>query len=157
MARSRSKTPGRRKNSTTSSSTAKKKKNKKGRRLSSRSMGRKKAKNEGGKMNGDDDGSGGGGGAVVAPDGLLAAPWTLTPEECLNAAGVDMAQGLSTDEATELRGRYGLNELEKEEGRTLWELFVEQFDDLLVKILLAAAGVSFGLAFFEREVRYTHT
>jgi hypothetical protein len=30
-----------------------------------------------------------------------------------------------------------------EEGKKLWELILEQFDDLLVKILLLAAIISF--------------
>ena len=47
------------------------------------------------------------------------------------------------------RARYGPNELEKEEGTPLWKLVLEQFDDLLVKILLGAAGLSFALAFAE--------
>ena len=34
-------------------------------------------------------------------------------------------------------------ELPAEEGKSLWELVLEQFDDLLVKILLLAAIISF--------------
>lgn len=34
-------------------------------------------------------------------------------------------------------------ELPTEEGKSLWELVLEQFDDLLVKILLLAAIISF--------------
>lgn len=34
-------------------------------------------------------------------------------------------------------------ELPAEEGKTLWQLVLEQFDDLLVKILLLAAIISF--------------
>ena len=34
-------------------------------------------------------------------------------------------------------------ELPPEEGKALWELILEQFDDLLVKILLLAAIISF--------------
>ncbi|CAK5092034.1 unnamed protein product [Meloidogyne enterolobii] len=38
-----------------------------------------------------------------------------------------------------------------EEGKKLWELILEQFDDLLVKILLLAAIISFVLALFEEH------
>jgi Ca2+ transporting ATPase len=36
-----------------------------------------------------------------------------------------------------------LAELPAEEGKTIWQLVLEQFDDLLVKILLLAAIISF--------------
>ena len=38
-----------------------------------------------------------------------------------------------------------------EEGKSIWQLVLEQFDDLLVKILLLAAIISFVLAFFEDD------
>uniref|UniRef100_A0A1I8EN46 Calcium-transporting ATPase sarcoplasmic/endoplasmic reticulum type n=1 Tax=Wuchereria bancrofti TaxID=6293 RepID=A0A1I8EN46_WUCBA len=41
--------------------------------------------------------------------------------------------------------------LPAEEGKKLWELILEQFDDLLVKILLLAAIISFVLALFEEH------
>jgi len=61
----------------------------------------------------------------------------------------DQNGGLTTAQVGELQAKYGKNELEQEEGETFWDKFVEQFDDPLVKILLAAAGVSFFLALFE--------
>ena len=44
-----------------------------------------------------------------------------------------------------------ISELPAEEGKSLWQLVLEQFDDLLVKILLLAAIISFVLAFFEDD------
>jgi len=56
---------------------------------------------------------------------------------------VDAAQGLSDSEVEKRRAEYGTNELDKEEGTPLWKLVLAQFDDLLVKILLGAAVLSF--------------
>uniref|UniRef100_A0A286Y5E1 Calcium-transporting ATPase n=1 Tax=Cavia porcellus TaxID=10141 RepID=A0A286Y5E1_CAVPO len=57
--------------------------------------------------------------------------------------------GLSPEQVTSARERHGPNELPTEEGKSLWELVLEQFDNLLVRILLLAALVSFVLAWFE--------
>ncbi|PKK23648.1 ATPase, Ca++ transporting, ubiquitous, transcript variant X2, partial [Columba livia] len=46
-------------------------------------------------------------------------------------------------------------ELPAEEGKSLWELVLEQFEDLLVRILLMAAFLSFILAWFEEEEETT--
>merc|ERR1711981_1186287 len=64
---------------------------------------------------------------------------------------VDSERGLSQSQVESLRKKYGPNELPAEEGKTIFELILEQFDDLLVKILLLAAIISFVLAFFEDD------
>merc|ERR1711892_727093 len=74
-----------------------------------------------------------------------------TSEECLGFFGVDEERGLSPGQVETNRKKYGPNELPAEEGKTVWELVLEQFDDLLVKILLLAAIISFVLAFFEDD------
>ncbi len=58
-------------------------------------------------------------------------------------------QGLSPAEVERRLAEEGPNELEAEPGTPLWRLVLEQFDDVLVKILLAAAAVSFVLTYLE--------
>jgi Ca2+-transporting ATPase len=79
----------------------------------------------------------------------MAQPWGKTTSEVLQANHVSLAKGLTADQVEKLRAEYGPNELDKEEGTPLWRLVLQQFDDLLVKILLGAATLSFVLAFFE--------
>ncbi|KAI4822606.1 hypothetical protein KUCAC02_008138 [Chaenocephalus aceratus] len=70
-------------------------------------------------------------------------------QDVLSHFGVTEEIGLSPDQAKRNQERYGFNELPAEEGKTVWELVAEQFEDLLVRILLLAAGISFVLALFE--------
>merc|ERR1711910_120584 len=72
-------------------------------------------------------------------------------EECTRYFGVDEERGLSQSQVEENKKKYGPNELPVEAGKTIFELILEQFDDLLVKILLLAAIISFVLAFFEDD------
>ncbi|OWA51634.1 Calcium-transporting ATPase sarcoplasmic/endoplasmic reticulum type [Hypsibius exemplaris] len=74
-----------------------------------------------------------------------------TPEEIIRHFGVDPENGLSDQQVKDSQARYGLNELPTEETKPLWALILEQFDDLLVKILLSAAIISFILALFEEH------
>ncbi|XP_067128027.1 calcium-transporting ATPase sarcoplasmic/endoplasmic reticulum type-like [Centruroides vittatus] len=76
---------------------------------------------------------------------------TKTVDECLTYFGTDPERGLSDDQVKRNQEKYGLNELPAEEGKALWQLILEQFDDLLVKILLLAAIISFVLAIFEEH------
>ncbi|XP_041092711.1 sarcoplasmic/endoplasmic reticulum calcium ATPase 1 isoform X2 [Polyodon spathula] len=69
--------------------------------------------------------------------------------ECLAYFGVNENSGLSPEQVKKNLEKYGPNELPAEEGKTIWELVAEQFEDLLVRILLLAACISFVLALFE--------
>ncbi|KAK5850810.1 hypothetical protein PBY51_001655 [Eleginops maclovinus] len=71
------------------------------------------------------------------------------PAECLSYFGVNEETGLSPDQFKKNLEKYGHNELPAEEGKSIWELISEQFEDLLVRILLLAACISFVLAWFE--------
>uniref|UniRef100_A0A667YCP0 Calcium-transporting ATPase n=1 Tax=Myripristis murdjan TaxID=586833 RepID=A0A667YCP0_9TELE len=74
---------------------------------------------------------------------------TKSVEEVYSYFCVNESTGLALDEVKRQREKWGLNELPAEEGKSLWELVVEQFEDLLVRILLLAACISFVLAWFE--------
>ncbi|XP_075313835.1 ATPase sarcoplasmic/endoplasmic reticulum Ca2+ transporting 1, like isoform X2 [Odontesthes bonariensis] len=70
-------------------------------------------------------------------------------EECLAFFGVNETTGLTPDQFKKNLAKFGHNELPAEEGKSIWELISEQFEDLLVRILLLAACISFVLAWFE--------
>ncbi|XP_697108.5 sarcoplasmic/endoplasmic reticulum calcium ATPase 3 isoform X1 [Danio rerio] len=74
---------------------------------------------------------------------------TKSASEVLANFGVNENTGLTLEQVKNNFDKYGPNELPAEEGKSLWELVVEQFEDLLVRILLLAACVSFVLALFE--------
>uniref|UniRef100_A0A671WZM8 Calcium-transporting ATPase n=1 Tax=Sparus aurata TaxID=8175 RepID=A0A671WZM8_SPAAU len=62
---------------------------------------------------------------------------TKSVEEVYSYFCVNESTGLSLDEVKRQREKWGLN------GKSLWELVLEQFEDLLVRILLLAACISF--------------
>uniref|UniRef100_A0A674NLH0 Calcium-transporting ATPase n=1 Tax=Takifugu rubripes TaxID=31033 RepID=A0A674NLH0_TAKRU len=68
---------------------------------------------------------------------------TKSVEEVYSYFCVNESTGLSLDEVKRQKEKWGLNELPAEEGKSLWELVLEQFEDLLVRILLLAACISF--------------
>ena len=78
--------------------------------------------------------------------------WARDASETLRAHEVDASRGVTRESVDDRRARAGgYNELEREPGKALWALVLEQFDDALVKVLLLAALVSFGLAYVENE------
>ncbi len=67
--------------------------------------------------------------------------WTMEQEESLQQLNSTM-QGLSQEEAKQRLTQYGENRLQEEQRKSIVMVFAEQFQDLLVWILLAAAFVS---------------
>ena len=61
--------------------------------------------------------------------------------------GVDANVGLADAQVVRSRATHGRNEMPPERGTPFWKLVLKQFDDLLVKILIASAVVSLVLAY----------
>ncbi|KAF2300451.1 hypothetical protein GH714_013467 [Hevea brasiliensis] len=77
--------------------------------------------------------------------------WSKDIKECEEHYQVNHEFGLSAAEVEKRRQKFGYNELEKHEGASIFKLILEQFNDTLVRILLAAAIISFVLAWYDGE------
>ena len=76
-------------------------------------------------------------------DGDLNHEWhRIGVDEALRVLETDGKQGLSGAEATSRLERYGPNALEKEEEKTLLQMFADQFKDFLVLILVASTVIA---------------
>lgn len=75
----------------------------------------------------------------------------VSQERILDFFNVTVDQGLSDHQVNQKLDEYGANQLLEPEKKSLWELVAEQFDDLLVRILLLSAFVSFLLAYFNSD------
>jgi Ca2+-transporting ATPase len=81
----------------------------------------------------------------------LLIPYRDTLPEVLNELNVNPDQGLSTSEAESRLARYGENKLQEKRKKTNLERFFEQFKDVMILILIAAALISFVVACYEGE------
>ncbi|KAK1408432.1 hypothetical protein QVD17_40202 [Tagetes erecta] len=79
------------------------------------------------------------------------AAWAKEVHECEEQYKVDRKNGLSDSEVQKRLKTYGLNELEKHEGQSVFRLILDQFNDTLVRILLVAAVISFVLAWYDGD------
>jgi len=87
----------------------------------------------------------------MAASGMIQAPHTLSVEAVLDFYGVGLDQGLSEFRVREQRQKFGSNQLEDEAKASLLKLIIAQFEDLLVRILLLSAFVSFCLAYVDEK------
>ena len=67
-------------------------------------------------------------------------------EDVEKGLSTSLERGLTQAEAEKRLKEYGQNQLEKEEEESLWDKIKESFEDLLVRILLLAAVISFIIA-----------
>jgi Ca2+-transporting ATPase len=74
-----------------------------------------------------------------------------TVAEVLSSLNTDIERGLSNEEAEARRATYGFNELSKPPGKSLFLMIAEQFQDLLVIILMVAAAISFVITVVDNE------
>ena len=72
-------------------------------------------------------------------------------EEVLTQLSVDPAAGLSTSEVTARREQYGENKLREKKKKTTFQRFLDQFKDVMILILIAAAIVSFVVVCVEKN------
>ncbi|CAK9072944.1 unnamed protein product [Durusdinium trenchii] len=84
---------------------------------------------------------------VALPDEAHA----VSEKAVLDFFNVTLDRGLSPEQVNQQLNQYGSNQLLEQEKKSLWELVAEQFDDLLVRILLLSALVSFLLAYFNTD------
>ncbi len=74
-----------------------------------------------------------------------------TKEEVLTHFSADEVNGLSSEQANTLKAKHGENKLKEKKKKTMLERFLEQFKDVMILILLAAAAISFIVAIVERN------
>ena len=77
------------------------------------------------------------------------APHNQSKEEILKELSSDQVKGLSSAKASELLGKYGPNKLNEKKKKTMIQRFFDQFKDVMILILIAAAVISFVVACIE--------
>jgi len=74
---------------------------------------------------------------------ILSKPWTLSIEEILDALACELQQGLSTQEVDKRKREYGANILREVKSQSTLGILINQFKNLIVYFLVAAAILSF--------------
>lgn len=87
----------------------------------------------------------------------MAEWYKKTAKEVLHEFGVEQQKGLSESEVAARQKKFGLNMLETGKKINPFKLFISQFNDVLIIILIIAAAVSFGVSFLEEEGHITES
>jgi Ca2+-transporting ATPase len=83
-------------------------------------------------------------GSLILPtkkvEKIIGKPWAKSPDNVLDYYGVSKGKGLSDDEVRDRGDIFGPNIVRESEGKSLWEILMDQLKSLLV-VLLAFAGM----------------
>jgi Ca2+-transporting ATPase len=74
-----------------------------------------------------------------------ARPWTREAADVAAAFDTDPARGLTAEEAASRLARYGRNELVERRKKPPWRLFLEQFTNAMIIVLLVASVITYAL------------
>ena len=75
----------------------------------------------------------------------------LQKEALIKKLNSDPLNGLTEAEAANRAEKYGENKLQEKKKQSNFSRFIDQFKDVMILILIAAAAVSFGIACYEGE------
>jgi Ca2+-transporting ATPase len=68
--------------------------------------------------------------------------WQLKAQDAIKEMATDLVTGLSDQEAKARLDKYGLNQLKEKKSHSLWFIFLEQFKDFIIWVLIVAALIS---------------
>ena len=76
------------------------------------------------------------------PTRPVSDPWKIEARDVAVGLMSDPSTGLAPEEARARRERYGPNELRARAAKPVWRLFVEQFTNAMILVLIAAAAIT---------------
>ena len=77
---------------------------------------------------------------------FLMTAHNMDAKTVVQALDSDITNGLTEEQVIELRNRYGANKLKEKKKKTNFQRFIDQFKDVMILILIAAAAISFAIA-----------
>ncbi|MBO5036291.1 MAG: calcium-translocating P-type ATPase, PMCA-type [Clostridia bacterium] len=78
-------------------------------------------------------------------------PHSNSKQDVLKGFDSNAEKGLSKDQISLLKEQYGPNKLSEKKKKTMMQRFFDQFKDVMILILIAAAVVSFGVICYEKN------
>ena len=77
--------------------------------------------------------------------------YNLSVKETETKLETDLEAGLTTEQVTKAREKYGYNELKAQKKKSLFVKFLEQFKDFMIIILIIAAIISGVIGYMQGE------